>query len=220
MRWYALHCHGLQYYADHIEITFKGLSKFSAQRILYVFGILLVIISLGYIATLLWAQRETVLAWRPDAKAILVLFFSIMGYAASEILLARAWRELLLWSGENNIDAGDACRVYGRSQIAKYIPGNIAQIVGRHVLGRQLGWSHTGLVIAGTLELASLLFITSVIAVIGLSLTVVVIDVLSLPLLAVLACSLIIGTMLTLRMGPHIIESRWPEIATRLHRFN
>jgi len=210
--------HGLQYYVDPIEVTLKGLSKFSAQRIIHIFGILLVFISLGYIVTLLWAQRETVLAWQPDAKAIAVLFFSMMGCVASGVLLARAWRELLLWSGEDDIDAGDACCVYGRSQIAKYIPGNIAHLVGRHVIGRQLGWSHTGLVIAGVLELVSLLFVTSVIAIIGLSLTAVVIDVLSLPLLAVFVGSLIAGTLIALRVGPHIIEHRWPEIATRLHR--
>lgn len=217
MRWCAHRCHGLQYYVDQIEITLKSLSKFSAQRILNIFGTLLVIISLGYIATLLFAQRDTVLTWRPDAKAISVLLLSIIGYAASGILLARAWRELLLWSGEDDINTGDAYCAYGRSQIAKYIPGNIAQLVGRHVIGRQLGWSHTGLVIAGALELVSLLFVTSVIAAIGLSLTVVVIDVLSLPLLAALACSLIVGTVLALRVGPHIVERRWPEIATRLH---
>lgn len=211
-------CHGPQYYVDHIELAVKWFGKCSGHRIFYAFGTLLVIVSLGFMVTLLWAQREVVLAWRPDAAGISVLFFSILGYAAAGMLLASAWRELLLWSGEVDVDTGDVFRIYGRSQIAKYIPGNVAQLVGRHVIGRQLGWSHTGLVMASALEMISLVCITSVIAVVSLSLTGVVVDLLSLPLLAVLACSLIVATVFVLRVGPHVVERRWPEVASRLYR--
>ncbi|MCF8055239.1 MAG: hypothetical protein K9K37_01195 [Desulfocapsa sp.] len=192
-------------------------NKLSTHLLLHTLGILLVLLSLGYIGTLLWSQREVILAWRPDAKDISILLFSIMSYAASGMLLAKAWHELLLWSGEVNISNADTCSIYGRSQIAKYIPGNIAQLVGRHVIGRQRGWSHIALVISSTMEMVSLLFVTSIIAIIGLSLTEVAVDRLSLPLLTLLACGLLAGIMSVLYTGPRIVKHRWPEIALKLH---
>jgi hypothetical protein len=59
--------------------------------------------------------------------------------------------------------------LYGRTQIAKYLPGNCFHFVGRQLLGRRLGHGHGALVLASLAETALLL------AVAGL---------LSLPLLA------------------------------------
>lgn len=188
------------------------------RRFVNAFGKIIVLASIGFLAVLLWRQRDIVLSWRPDVMAFSVLLFSIVFYAMASILLVKAWRELLLWTGEVDVGKGDALRIYGRSQIAKYIPGNVAQLVGRHIIGRQLGWSHTGLVIASTLELVSLLLVASIIAFAGLSLTGVVVDLMSLPMLAVLAAGLVLGTVILLQVGPHAIKNRWPDIAERLHR--
>ncbi|MBD0273551.1 MAG: hypothetical protein ICV73_16685 [Acetobacteraceae bacterium] len=46
--------------------------------------------------------------------------------------------------------------VYGRSQIAKYLPTNVLHIAGRHIMGRVLGIGHAHLIRAALLEAAGL----------------------------------------------------------------
>ncbi len=208
--------HGLRYCVGQVEINMIRANKESFKRILHISGTILVVASVGFIAILLWSQKEVVLAWRPSASDVFLLVFSILSYAMAGMLLAKVWRELLLWSGEINVTASDVFRIYGRSQIAKYIPGNIAQLIGRHAIGIQAGWSHTGLVLAGTLEMVSLLFVASLIAIVGLSLNAVTTDLLSLPLVILFAGCLIFGTIITLRIMPRMVEARMPEVAERL----
>jgi glycosyltransferase 2 family protein len=54
--------------------------------------------------------------------------------------------------------------VYGRTQIAKYLPGNFFHFVGRQVLGRRLGHPHGALALASLGETASLLVVTGALA--------------------------------------------------------
>lgn len=48
--------------------------------------------------------------------------------------------------------------VFARSQIGKYLPGNVFHFAGRQVLGREAGWTHPALVASVFLEMGSLLF--------------------------------------------------------------
>jgi hypothetical protein len=70
------------------------------------------------------------------------LWFLLLGlavlYGMANRLLAQAWF-LILRSLRAEIGAGLAVRVYARSQIGKYVPGNIFQFAGRQVLGVAAG---------------------------------------------------------------------------------
>ena len=59
-------------------------------------------------------------------------------YAASNLLLVFSWKDLLRHFGVT-IDSRLALRLYGESQLAKYVPGNIFHFVGRQVLGQEAG---------------------------------------------------------------------------------
>jgi uncharacterized membrane protein YbhN (UPF0104 family) len=65
-------------------------------------------------------------------------------YGSANILLALAWRQLLAQFGPH-VTRMWAIRVYGVSQLAKYVPGNIFHIAGRQAIGMSAGLSGTAL---------------------------------------------------------------------------
>jgi uncharacterized membrane protein YbhN (UPF0104 family) len=71
--------------------------------------------------------------WRWLGLLVLALLYGISG-----MLLALAWRELLLYLG---VSAGRrwAIGTYGVSQLAKYLPGNVFHLAGRQAIGVAAG---------------------------------------------------------------------------------
>jgi glycosyltransferase 2 family protein len=72
-------------------------------------------------------------------------------YGVAGFLLSSAWYQLL---GAGSATASIRCHhaVYGRTQIAKYLPGNVFHLVGRQVMGRRLGHGQARLALASLLE--------------------------------------------------------------------
>lgn len=64
-----------------------------------------------------------------------LLLIALAGiYGGANLLLARSWW-LLLGYMSQRIEWRDTIRIYGVSQLAKYVPGNIFQFAGRQALG-------------------------------------------------------------------------------------
>lgn len=61
-----------------------------------------------------------------------------LGYGASNAMLARAWWHLLKYF-ELPVPFPRALKIYGLSQINKYIPGNVFHLAGRQTLGMSAG---------------------------------------------------------------------------------
>lgn len=183
-------------------------------------GLLLTLASLGFIALLLWSQRHVLVNFRPGPGTVVALVLSSVAYAAAGLLLASAWRFLLHWSGEAKVCSGESRRIYARTQLAKYIPGNFAQLLGRHIGGRQAGWSHVSLIASAVFELASLLSVGALIAMTGLVATGIQAKIIGIPALIGLVVGLIGVFLLVLRLGPSLIVRRSPELASRLAEFN
>lgn len=59
-------------------------------------------------------------------------------YGAINLLLAYSWKDLLRHFGVT-IDSRLTLRLYGESQLAKYVPGNVFHFVGRQALGQEAG---------------------------------------------------------------------------------
>lgn len=123
------------------------------QRMLYAAGIAITLACACYV--LFAVVRNEV--WRLDSK----LLYSVarwmpvasLIYGVTSLFLGAAWWRLLRWTGET-VTAHRVCHgIYGRSQLAKYLPGNVFSLVGRQVLGRQAGFSHLGLATASILEI-------------------------------------------------------------------
>lgn len=132
-----------------------------------ILGILLVLFSFYYIGIQLWGYRETLASWTPTAGAIVAVGFAIIIYALANYLLAAAWIWLLRVCGEKTLSWRTLCGFYGKSQIAKYIPGNIAHIAGRHTMGRLAGIAHSHLAMAALYEIIGLISAALLITLVG-----------------------------------------------------
>lgn len=73
-----------------------------------------------------------------------------------------------MWCGHKKISISLCNSIYGKSQIAKYVPGNIFHFLGRHMLGNQAGVNHVVLTGATIYEILGLVSISSLIGLSGM----------------------------------------------------
>lgn len=109
------------------------------QKLLHGAGSALGIIGIGFVVLRLhdhWGSLDlsqiTPTAW--IILAGLVLLYGI----ASSVLFTMTWWNLLAWF-DIHVTRTWSFRVYGVSQLAKYVPGNIFHLAGRQVIGMSAG---------------------------------------------------------------------------------
>ena len=121
------------------------------RRLGRVLGWLVVALALGFVGARLWQGG----AWDLVRPRLGLLLLATTGgallYGLAGFLLSAAWREIL--AAERPPGPAAAYHaVYGRTQIAKYLPGNCFHFVGRQVLGPALGHSQAALALASLVE--------------------------------------------------------------------
>lgn len=85
------------------------------------------------------------------------VFIAVLGavYGAANILLAESFYLFVRHSG-GRLSRGGAWKVFGQSQIAKYVPGNIIHLASRQALGGAMGVEQKTLAKASLFEIAGL----------------------------------------------------------------
>jgi glycosyltransferase 2 family protein len=116
--------------------------------------------SLGFIGLQLWQHAPWRLAGAHLEGLAAAVVAGALLYGVAGLLLSSAWYQLL---GAGSATASVRCHhaVYGRTQIAKYLPGNVFHLVGRQVMGRQLGHGQGRLALASLLEAVLLVLIAA-----------------------------------------------------------
>lgn len=113
-------------------------------------GIIFVILRLGEYTTQIGFADFGFKKWAWIACLILI-------YCLANTLLALAWLHLMTFLGEF-IDLSWAVQIYGRSQLARYIPGNVFHLAGRQVLGMANGLSGWVLAKSAVWEIGMIMF--------------------------------------------------------------
>jgi hypothetical protein len=134
-------------------------------RLLRWAGHLLSVASLAYVFWIVAAELGGV---RTDLAATELLARGALAsliYVAAATLLGVAWYFLLRLGGAGVVSLRTAWHMHGLSQLAKYLPGNVFHLAGRHHLGRQAGAGHRALLVATALEAASLLAVASLLVI-------------------------------------------------------
>jgi len=88
-------------------------------------------------------------------------------YGLSNFILAYAWYKLIRLSHKKKLDKYACTRIYARSIIAKYLPGNVFHIAGRHYLGIKEGIPSSALIYSAILELAGAVLAAAVVSSVG-----------------------------------------------------
>ncbi len=76
-----------------------------------------------------------------------------LGYFILLTLMATAWGTLLHLISKKKYPLFDIYNIYGRSQIAKYLPSNVLHFAGRQMLGKKLAWQQGDIALASLLEI-------------------------------------------------------------------
>jgi glycosyltransferase 2 family protein len=114
-------------------------------------GWLAVALALGFVGARLWQGGLWDLVRQHLGLLLLATTGGALIYGVAGFLLSAAWREILAAQRPPG-PAAAYHAVYGRTQIAKYLPGNCFHFVGRQVLGPALGHSQAALALASLVE--------------------------------------------------------------------
>ena len=129
-------------------------------------GRFLVALSLIFVGHHLWSNRHSLAVQlaSPNLCAATLLFSAI--YAITGLLLAFGWWMILRSraGSQNRIPWNTTWTIYARTQIAKYIPGNVFHLAARHLLTSREGIPNSLLVGAATLEIIMLLLASGLIS--------------------------------------------------------
>lgn len=137
------------------------------KKLLTYLGSLLAMISLGFIAQQLYVNWYKVGAYQFTLSSVAVLLLGAMLYASACFFLSSAWYQILSSLCSHSISAKSLRSIYARSQIAKYIPGNVIHIASRHISINRLGVSHKALAVASLSEIIGLVSASCTFTVIG-----------------------------------------------------
>ncbi len=142
-------------------------NKTLLKKILTTLGSLIALLSLLFVAQQLADNWHKVGTFQLTLESISLLLLGAITYACSCLLLSAAWHKILASLHHEKLTKQSLRSIYARSQIAKYIPGNVMQIAGRHIMINRLGVSHKPLAIASLTEIIGLLSASCTIAIIG-----------------------------------------------------
>ncbi|QIK14284.1 hypothetical protein G7090_13260 [Leclercia sp. 29361] len=132
------------------------MTKSKLSKVLNIAGSVIALLSVLFVVHRITAYWTQVPADTFTLKLLLLILILAGIYGAANLILASAWR-LLMLGLEQAISSRMANRIYGLTQLAKYVPGNIFQFAGRQFLAMSYGFS--GKAIAKTTFLELLLLV-------------------------------------------------------------
>jgi len=153
--------------AEHEPDQTSGSNVPRRRSLVRIVGWIIVLASIAFLGQRVWVSELWTFEHLRPGAAVLVCIAGAMVYAANCFLLSTAWCGWLRWAGARNVGLNVCHGLYGRTQIAKYLPGNVFHFAGRHVLGRQAGLDHKPMVAAAVMEVVGLVSAATVLAVAG-----------------------------------------------------
>ena len=108
-------------------------------------GRVLTLISIAYVSVVIYDYSQDLNIWAYIQAHYLIYLILVAVYFVGNVLLALAWRFILEFQG-NKLSVAVTMWFYGTTQISKYLPGNIAHLANRQILGNELGLKQSTLV--------------------------------------------------------------------------
>ena len=120
-------------------------------------GTALAILGAAFVLRRLWLSREALAATPHGPAVVAVVLAAALVQGSAGAALALGWSRLVRLHGGPSLPFRQAFAIYGRSQLAKYVPGNVLHFVGRHLLARRAGVPDRALVVSAAHEVLALL---------------------------------------------------------------
>jgi len=133
------------------------------KRVLYCIGSGLGLIGVIFVVRRLYSYSEELDFHRFDTSAWLLTGVLCVVYGAANLFLAVGWRKLLYYF-QIRVSVKQAVRLFGLSQLAKYVPGNIFHLAGRQALAMASGLPAKPLAKSALWELGCFVFVGALFA--------------------------------------------------------
>jgi hypothetical protein len=119
-------------------------------------GQLITVCALVFLAWALYQQWGAISHWRPTKAQIALFAVLAFSYSGALMLLAFNWVIIVQTLIVQSPPRAALLLSYTKTQIAKYVPGNVVHLVSRHMYLRNFGLNHRSLATGSLLELLSL----------------------------------------------------------------
>jgi uncharacterized membrane protein YbhN (UPF0104 family) len=119
-------------------------------------GLALSLVGIGFVISQLASYASDLGDFRPNLSQLIAFAILTIVYGAANIALAIAWRDLLEHCGSTG-NARWAIRVFGVTQLAKYIPGNFFHLASRQTIGMHDGHDAGALLKSAVWEFGTLM---------------------------------------------------------------
>jgi len=139
----------------------------SLRLFVQILGIIITLLALTFAINRIWTIGHSNWEKLLNNKILLITLVGGIAHGVNNFLLGWAWQKLLIWFGEPKASPKICLAVYGRTQIAKYLPGNFFHYPSRHVMGNRVGFNHPALVGAMVFEIIGLLVAGGIISLVG-----------------------------------------------------
>lgn len=122
------------------------------KNFLNALGAGLAISGAGYVIFKIYASEVSIEQLNLGLLSWLAIGLLVLIYSTSNLFLSMSWHLLLVASGVS-LNKSITFKIYGITQIARYLPGNIFHIAGRHLLGISAGIPNLMLIKSSILEI-------------------------------------------------------------------
>lgn len=128
------------------------------NRFIKYIGYIITIIAFVFIGKSLISMDLDIRYIKNPVSAIIFIILMSFGYAIIVYMSSYAWKSILEFINKDKIPFNEITGVYVKSNIAKYLPGNVMHFAGRNLLAGKLGFRQLDITFCTILEVLMLVF--------------------------------------------------------------
>lgn len=175
------------------------------KKLYHLAGFLIMAACFGFVGYQIVTHRLWETAHLPWRLSLALLGVGALVYVGSCFCLSLAWRRSVAFLSDHPLPGWPVHAVYGRTWLARFLPGKMFHFAGRQVLGSRIGLGQAEMAAASFFEVSGQFWAGAVFMVWGLAVYGLSFSALSLPLFAALLLTVPAAWVVLNRLSQH----RW-----------
>jgi glycosyltransferase 2 family protein len=128
----------------------------------------LTLLCIAFFGKSLFALDPRLILALPIDRLLLFLAISTATYTVLLLGVTLGFAHLVQATGYSRASPGEALVIWGKANVAKYLPGNVLHFAGRQILGARFGWPQASIAAASLLEIALQVLLPTALAALAL----------------------------------------------------
>lgn len=121
-------------------------------------GYIVTIIAFIFIGKSIMSMNLDIRYIKNPVQAVVIIICLSIGYVAVVFISSYAWKTTLQFINKGRISLKEITGVYVKSNIGKYLPGNVMHFAGRNILAGKLGFKQLDITFCTIIEIIMLIF--------------------------------------------------------------